>query len=362
MSTPTDSLASLAETLEWIRPLARRLGISRVADVTWIDYIGMPVFQAFRPRSRSYTVSQGKGLTPEQAEISAIMESLENLHAEEVPVHVRCSVAEMQGRVSYALTDLARLGAPPAPELIVDWVEALDLRTNRTEYVPRDLVSLDYTVRPEVYSFPFRRTGNGLGSGRTRTEAILHGLHEVLERDCLSRSPQVALSSEGLPPAVRGLTEQVEACGIRVQFHHMPNPLGVPCFKASIIETETSVSFWGSASHCLREVAMVKALTEAVQSRLTLLSGGRDDIHESIFLKFKTPSLAPPPDTTPKPSALEVPERRFASGQQELDWLVEAISREHDSAPLVVNLTRSDMGIPVYFTVIPKLVFTVRGH
>ncbi|MQS39922.1 hypothetical protein FFZ77_31390, partial [Streptomyces katsurahamanus] len=47
-----------AETWDTIRPLLPRFGISRVADVTGLDVIGLPVAVAFRPLSRTLAVSQ----------------------------------------------------------------------------------------------------------------------------------------------------------------------------------------------------------------------------------------------------------------------------------------------------------------
>lgn len=48
-------------TWERIRPILRTLGITRVADVTGLDDVGIPVHQAIRPASHTLSVSQGKG-------------------------------------------------------------------------------------------------------------------------------------------------------------------------------------------------------------------------------------------------------------------------------------------------------------
>mgnify|MGYP006149433749 FL=1 len=46
-----------ADTLARIAPAARALGVTRLADVTGLDRIGIPVFQAVRPLSLSLSVS-----------------------------------------------------------------------------------------------------------------------------------------------------------------------------------------------------------------------------------------------------------------------------------------------------------------
>src|SRR5918994_7932914 len=70
------------ETLEQLLPIKHRFGITRVANVTGLDRIGLPVVLATRPNSRSVAVSQGKGTSLEAAKASAVMEAIELWHAE----------------------------------------------------------------------------------------------------------------------------------------------------------------------------------------------------------------------------------------------------------------------------------------
>src|SRR5918997_2547108 len=91
-----------SETLRSIRPLLGRAGITRLADVTSLDWIGMPVYQAIQPNSRNLSVSQGKGLTRAQAQVSALMEALESFHGEEIrQPTIRATVVEMRDRLAY---------------------------------------------------------------------------------------------------------------------------------------------------------------------------------------------------------------------------------------------------------------------
>src|SRR5262245_22815534 len=78
-----------AETFHEIASHFAALGITRIADVTGLDTIGIPVCVAVRPNSRSLSVSQGKGLTLEQARVSAAMESIETHHAEFTALPIR---------------------------------------------------------------------------------------------------------------------------------------------------------------------------------------------------------------------------------------------------------------------------------
>ena len=57
-------------------------------SITGLDWIGIPVYLAVRPNSRNVPVYLGKGLTRAQAQVSALMESLEGFHAEEIRLPV----------------------------------------------------------------------------------------------------------------------------------------------------------------------------------------------------------------------------------------------------------------------------------
>jgi ribosomal protein S12 methylthiotransferase accessory factor len=76
--------ATPKETLEKIRPYFQSIGLTRIANITGLDCIGIPVTIAIRPNSYSIVTSSGKGTTLEAALVSAAMESLELYCAENV--------------------------------------------------------------------------------------------------------------------------------------------------------------------------------------------------------------------------------------------------------------------------------------
>src|SRR4051812_35005545 len=78
----THRCVSPAETVARLRPHLAGMGITRVANVTGLDVIGIPVVMVCRPNSRSLSVSQGKGLDLDAARASGLMESVEMFHAE----------------------------------------------------------------------------------------------------------------------------------------------------------------------------------------------------------------------------------------------------------------------------------------
>src|SRR6185503_10372673 len=108
------------ETLALARRAAGLVGVTRVADVTRLDSIGIPTYQAIRPTARTVAVSQGKAATPELAKLSALMESIELWHAEQPPNPVvRASARDLGEGLGYPVDALA----PALPSLLHDTLE-----------------------------------------------------------------------------------------------------------------------------------------------------------------------------------------------------------------------------------------------
>ena len=95
----THRAISPTQTIEKAHAHLAKMGITRVANVTGLDHLGIPVFNAYRPNSRSLSVSQGKGATSDAAKASAIMEAIESFHAEEINLPLKqASYNELVGK------------------------------------------------------------------------------------------------------------------------------------------------------------------------------------------------------------------------------------------------------------------------
>ena len=177
-------------TLRRVLPLARHLGVTRLANLTGLDRLGIPVAAAYRPNSRSLAVFQGKGATLAAAKASALMEAAEAWHAERVAgPRLRGRHGELLGRGVAAL-DPSRLprsadatGEPA--QFVFDWVRGRDLLTGAIRWVPLDVVTADYTVGG-LPAGPLQSTSHGLAAGNHLLEALCHALCEVVERDALA--------------------------------------------------------------------------------------------------------------------------------------------------------------------------------
>src|SRR5262249_33120742 len=158
-------------------------------------------------------------------------------------------------------------------------------------YVPFELVTANYVFAPG-YRPTFRITSNGLASGNHALEAVSHALCEVIERDAHAlwslrsagerRATVLDLASGDDPPCCHVL-ELLARAGIAARAWDITSDLGVPAYAAQICEPPERARWRpigpaaGFGCHLAPGVALMRALSEAVQSRLTMISGSRDD-------------------------------------------------------------------------------------
>src|SRR3990170_6514758 len=84
-------------TLSRTTKLLPSIGVTRIANITDLDRVGIPVFSAIRPSAAAGAISiySGKGVNETNARISAIMESFERCLAEQPEVSVNLSGVEL---------------------------------------------------------------------------------------------------------------------------------------------------------------------------------------------------------------------------------------------------------------------------
>ncbi|MCO6009941.1 YcaO-like family protein [Actinoallomurus purpureus] len=358
----THRVLTAAETLRRIEPLFPVVGITRLADVTWLDEIGIPVYQAVRPNSWTVSVSQGKGLTDDLAKVSAAMESIESWHAERVgPGAMVATVADMERECGYRVHELSLERRHHLwPGLELEWTRAIRLDGGADTFLPTEALRLDGRVRDAWMPPLFALNSNGLASGNTFVEAALHGLYEVIERDCLVRAekatpPVLDLTSVDGP--ARDLLDRMDAAAVDVRVEVMPSPTGLACFLATIWSEEVPVLFAGVGVHLDRDVALCRALTEAAQSRVTQIAGTRDDLTSGSYRRAasdRSTRLAPP-SRTDRLTYDEIGSVRNESLTDDLHTTVARVVALTGRSPLVVDHTRPDVGIPVVRVVSPGL-------
>ena len=317
----SDRLCSPAETVSRLRPVLRDHGITRLADITGLDAIGIPVWSAIRPNARSIAVGQGKGIDADAAQASALMEAIEVATAEALTQPVRRTSLRrlaQAGEHAEPLEDLiARDREPLGEDEEIDWAAGCDIGEKRTVWVPADALSLDQTGG-EGEKGRYWRSSDGLASGNLLMEAALHGVLERIERDAMAlwrlRGPSVIArrrrrAADLADPVLDALVAKVEAAGLTPYLFDATSDIGVPVFFCVIAPGERRRGDdWkhfdlvaGSGCHPRPAWAATRALTEAVQSRLTIISGARDDIRPSTYEAPLAQGLMAYLDTQPQP-------------------------------------------------------------
>jgi ribosomal protein S12 methylthiotransferase accessory factor len=360
----THRAATLEATWKRFAPAAKKAGITRIADLTGLDTLGIPVFAAIRPMGTSLSTQQGKGLTAEAARISALMESLETYSAENLraPV-VRGSYRALKKRRH--VVDVRKLPRPRG-RLDLDarweWIEGFDLVAQQPILVPRQAVTLDTTfTKPPVFDI----SSNGLASGNVRVEAIVHGLCEVLERDAEAAwrraggDRRIVLDTI-LDPGCRALIDRITATGARVFVWDLEGSAGIPVIGAAIMEDPAEPAwralgfYQGFGAHLVPEVAIARALTEAAQTRLTYIAGGRDDFFPFDYARATDPEilatlweqLAAPCDD---PALFDDLPRHATRGLgEDLETLVRGLEQV-----IVVDVTHPVLRVPAVKVIVP---------
>lgn len=290
-------LCTPAQTWARMQPLLPIFGISRVADITGLDRIGIPVFTACRPNSRSLSVFQGKGATRDAARVSAVMEAFETWCAEHIDHPLRFGSIDELCHL-HPLIDVTRLplmhpdGIDPGLPFL--WIEGEDMLGGPRKWLPFEMVHASYALPEPSHSGVFSATTNGLASGNNREEAMLHALMEVIERDAVTLwklgasawSDDSAIRLDTIAdPDCRAILDLFTAADIEVALWDVTSDLGVPCFMAMIADLsgEAGTAEFGSGAHPAPEVAAMRALTEAAQARGTFIAGAREDIPDEEY-------------------------------------------------------------------------------
>lgn len=370
---------SLSETLVLARSAAAVAGVTRLADVSGLAPFGIPVFQAVRPHARLLSVSQGKGLTPMAAMVSALLEAVEQHCAE-------CAV--LQGRRSSlrALgTDAVQFWAeserPPTGLRLDhdrerDWIMSLNLTSGGTMPLPADLVSLDFT-RPGPPDA--RRSTVGLATGNTRDEACVAALGELLEHHLqeaiASWSPRerrsVELDLDSVDdPLPRALIARICGRGFAVRAWAMGQQSGIAAFRCVITDAEGPGTLLppagGTACHPDRSVALLRALLEAVQSRVTLVAGARDDLHDDHYrdgsrqtVELILGALSFGPGSLPW---TQIPHHADRDNARQCERLLRSVQRESSLPVLVHCHAPPHPGLSVVHAFAPGLADPARGH
>jgi ribosomal protein S12 methylthiotransferase accessory factor len=365
-----------AETLERLQRIAPEMGISRIANITGLDEIGIPVAAAIRPNSRNISVSQGKGLDLVAAKVSALMESIESFHAESITQPLLlASYRELTstGHVARVERLPGTIGGKFHSDLRMLWIGSRNLLDDDSVWVPFECVDADYTLPFPPGSGCFQASSNGLAGGNHVLEAISHAICELVERDAYAlwwardeadRASRMLDLSTVDDPDCQAVLDRYKRAGVAVAAWDMTTDIAIPSFLC-VISTRCHgdaahlVAADGMGCHPSRSVALLRAMTEAAQCRLTVIAGARDDLARAMYRSSRPQHQAAVlSDLTERPAARDfrtcaemAGSTIYADVMRELELLESAGCGEI----LCVDLTQERFQVPVVRVVIPGL-------
>jgi ribosomal protein S12 methylthiotransferase accessory factor len=296
------------------------------------------------------------------------MEAIELWHAERLADLVRVSLPlrEIEYGNPIRAADLPWLsGAPVLDAARLEWIPASSLASGRTGWLPRDLLELHFSLAEEFRPAPFFRSSNGLAAGNCRAEALLHALCEVVERHALHlaagdpgrRLPLAPGSVE--EPACRAILAAVRAAGMKASLFDVTWEAGVPAVAAEVVAPDLPNVWLGAGCHPSPEVALARALTEAAQSRLTYISGARDDLTRLPEGRGHR-TFEAYAEARGERRLEDLPDLATADVEEDLSRVVGRLA-DLGYEPFWVDLTRPEIGLPVVRVFVPGL-FEVAYH
>lgn len=298
--------------LEKALSLSEGIGVTRLADVTGFDRIGIPVYNSIKPAVNGSCCQHGKGLTRKASKISALMESFERHFALETLVpsfvdtydHVKDQYPVIPlDRMLLARSNLFHETLP------IHWALGWDIMNNCETAAPLATVELagKRTLSRDYSTGHFQVSSNGYASGFHLLEALSQGLIEVVERDAITCNNFQSYAGNRFFPVnlvnidsiqsdiIQSLVEQFRSADIEPALFDCTVDTNIPTFNCYLFDKKNPsyMLTHGMGSSCNYLTAMSRAMTEAAQSRAVFNSGERDFAfrEEYEILQMKSSSL-----------------------------------------------------------------------
>lgn len=360
-----------------LKQCASRIPITRVADLTPLDPLGLPVFSATTPMAVDLTTHLGKGLDARSARVSAMTEALER----------HCAERTTQPVLNMSYRDMIRAGHQTADPCVfelpadtlyrdaqsITWVEGRDLLQDRSVWVPLDLV-----LSPPAEGVLLDVDTNGLAAGNTHLEAIVHGLCEVIERDSLGQQLFVEMFGDAgetgalvrnidpttLPDTAQAWREHIEDTGQLLNISCVTTEIGVPVFKTVLIDhayprggSFDTRRFLGFGASPNAEVALLRSITEAVQSRVAVVQGARDSFNSlAAGARFIKPeAMLNDFQSGYQTNFNEIATFSTDDLQEDMRFLGQALQKAGIESVIAVDLSREAPMLPVVRVRVPGL-------
>lgn len=338
------------------RRLGDLIGVTRIGMIGELAELeGVQIAQAARPGGAwSSSYGSGKSTSRAGAMVGAVLEELEKWAQERFdPPEDGCPlVAYNEVRTDPRFVDPGTLDLPYdstySPAAPLRWAGCVDLLTGQPSFLPRDVL----WMRRGAHDICFTARGsrkhlatNGLGSGFSLAEAVLHATCEYVERHA-QRLAEIRLVNPGgsgpapyrfIDPhtgsaAVRDLATRLARRTDVVRVLDITSEVAVPTFMAVLVRDRRRADGFGA--HPDPDVAVEMALLEAAQTLASAVAGGREDlsIRSRSLGRHERPRPTSPEDAwfwldpdTASADVADVPGLRSADVRSDVEWVLARI-------------------------------------
>ena len=365
------------KTVEINEDKLKTVGITRVADITDLDRIGMPVFTAIRPTAEDGAISiyGGKGISKDHAKASAMMEGFERYSAEkqESDDTIFATPNEIGEKGEYiepkSLNLPQKFEKADLGDTRFEWNLAHDIITGNDYYVLSNAVFHPYNHDSDVESL-FKSNTNGLASGNVLEEAILHGIFEVIERDAwsifeLTHKNYSQINIDSIESdLINEIIDKFESQGIKIKLMDFTADINIPTIAASADDTVTrdaGLLTLGIGTHLDPEVAILRALTEVAQSRATQINGAREDTvradfaREAGYERMKRINKYYFRQEEEQINLSDIENKSTTSIDEDIDIVKEELIANDIKHVLYTDLTRPEVDVSVVRVIIPEM-------
>jgi len=362
------------ETLKRVLPLLKKAGMGEPEDITDKDNLGIPVFSVDRQETAlgKPKYYNGKGATREQAMASGVMEAIERYSAEQrdtddvvVGTYEQAKEAMMTVNPADLILPLPVLDVYPVADIA--WTRGFEMFRGCHILVPACAVFYPYFPNGDYPLFKWHT--NGIASGNTMEEAILHALFEDIERDAWSiaeyndrSNADILIRDKDSVPAQ--LIAKFEAQGIKVHLKDLTSDLGIPTIGAAADDTVTKdpeLLTIGVGTHLNPEIAAIRAITEVAQSRTTHKHGMKINAQlqkksqELGYEKIKAINHMWYGDNEKKIYLEDMPDQSTPYVLDDIEVVLGKLMECGFDQVIAVDLTRPELGVPTVRMIVPGL-------
>jgi len=342
---------------------------SEIVCLDKMDRIGIPAYTCKINQEVAkvlkFEETYGKGITPEQAKASALMELVERysgfMYLKNTNHFIIAPYKEIKEKAIPLDSLLHPIPFYYRDNKILEILESIPLAWVKAYSFKQD--------KEVLFPLPwfYRIYGTtGWAAGNTLEEAVLQSLEEIIERHCISlviegkkAVPTINISSIN-SPLVQELIEKIKNAGIEIFIKDFSLDLGIPTLAVITHDHHALIStikvYATAGTHLNPEFAVIRGLNELAQHRAHMLYRElvqkRPGAPTYCFPRFKDLESAKFLLDGEKIEFASLPSFSHPDFKVEIEHLLDLLTQKHLEG-FVIETTHPDLNLPAVIVVIP---------